>query len=93
MACYGRERFDLILMDMAMPNMDGYTATHLLKHQHGCNIPIIAITAHAMKGDREKCLAAGADDYLAKPVARQELLDLLRRWLNSPGGNDHAGTN
>ncbi len=93
LACYGRERFDLILMDMAMPNMDGYTATHLLKHQHGCNIPIIAITAHAMKGDREKCLDAGADDYLAKPVARQELLDLLRRWLNSPGGNDHAGAN
>jgi CheY-like chemotaxis protein len=93
LACYGRDRFDLILMDMAMPNMDGYTATHLLKHQHGCNIPIIAITAHAMKGDREKCLAAGADDYLAKPVARQELLDLLCRWLNSPGGNDHAGAN
>ena len=93
LACYGRERFDLILMDMAMPNMDGYTATHLLKQEHGCNIPIIAITAHAMKGDREKCLAAGADDYLAKPVARQELLELLRRWLNGSGGSNHAGAN
>jgi PAS domain S-box-containing protein len=80
--CYRREPFDLILMDMAMPNMDGYTATRVLKSEHGCSIPIIALTAHAMKGDREKCITAGADDYLAKPVGRQELLDLLGRWLS-----------
>ncbi|MGQ7959476.1 response regulator [Pseudomonas sp. SP16.1] len=83
-ACYQREPFDLILMDMAMPNMDGYSATRLLKQEHGCSIPVIALTAHAMKGDREKCITAGADDYMAKPIRRDELLALLERWLGLP---------
>ncbi|WP_212631373.1 response regulator [Pseudomonas sp. KB-10] len=83
-ASYQRHPYDLILMDMAMPNMDGYTATRLLKQEHGCAIPIIALTAHAMKGDREKCITAGADDYMAKPIKRDELLALLERWLAMP---------
>ena len=82
-ARYQDALFDLILMDIAMPNMDGYTAIRLLKHEHRCSIPIVALTAHAMKGDREKCMAAGADDYLAKPVSRDELLNTLARWLNN----------
>ncbi|WP_277373918.1 CHASE domain-containing protein [Pseudomonas sp. AA-38] len=91
-ASFQQEPFELILMDMAMPNMDGYTATRLLKEEHDCGVPIIALTAHAMKGDREKCIAAGADDYMAKPVKRDELLVLLERWLGAsvgaPSGND-----
>ncbi|MBC9249752.1 hybrid sensor histidine kinase/response regulator [Pseudomonas alcaligenes] len=82
LACFAREPFDLVLMDMAMPNMDGYTATRILKEERDCQIPVIALTAHAMKGDREKCITAGADDYLAKPVGRQELLEMLHRWLS-----------
>jgi len=80
-ASFQAEAPELILMDMSMPVMDGYAATHVLKTELDCTIPIIALTAHAMKGDREKCLAVGADDYLPKPVQKEELRAMLVRWL------------
>ncbi|MCK4761557.1 MAG: response regulator [Candidatus Aminicenantes bacterium] len=74
--------FDLVLMDCQMPRMDGYQATEYIRQQGNKDIPIIAMTAHAMKGDREKCLAAGMNDYLTKPVNPKKLGAVIEKWLS-----------
>ncbi|HEY1013288.1 MAG TPA: response regulator, partial [Herpetosiphonaceae bacterium] len=76
--------YDLILMDCQMPRMDGFTATRHIREAElaaGGHVPIVAMTAHAMAGDREACLAAGMDDYLSKPITAAVLRATLRRWL------------
>jgi two-component system chemotaxis sensor kinase CheA len=72
----------LVLMDIMMPELDGYDMIRIVRSQEDLkNLPIIAVTAKAMKGDREKCIAAGASDYIAKPVNVDELMALMRVWL------------
>jgi CheY-like chemotaxis protein len=90
-ATNGRQAIDLIqntedlsavLMDIMMPEMDGYeTMREIRKSQKFRSLPILALTAKAMKGDREKCLEAGASDYIAKPVNTEQLMSMLRIWL------------
>ena len=73
---------DVVLMDMMMPEMDGYeTIREIRTSQQFRNLPILAVTAKAMMGDREKCIAVGASDYISKPVDIDQLVSLLRVWL------------
>jgi len=74
------ENFDLIFMDIQMPEMDGMQATQNIREKGFDTIPIIAMTAHAMKGDREKCLNSGMNDYITKPIKRELVLAKIEKW-------------
>ncbi|WP_426060540.1 response regulator [Hymenobacter sp. B1770] len=80
-----QHRFDLILMDIQMPVMDGYAAAALLRQQLALTTPIVALTANAINGEREKCLVAGMNDYLTKPFKEEELLRMLSKWVLPQG--------
>ena len=82
-AALAREPFDVVLMDVQMPEMDGFEATAAIRAAEqgtGRHLPIIAMTAHAMQRDRERCLAAGMDDYISKPLNTPLLLEMLQRF-------------
>lgn len=83
---FGKERFDLVLMDIQMPGMDGFEATKAIRNAESKirNIPIVATTAHAVKSDREKCLAAGMDDYVSKPINAEKLFEVIAKLTNVP---------
>ena len=83
-ASNGGGAYDLVLMDCQMPEMDGFDAARAIRKAEltsGCHIPIIAMTANAMEGDRERCIAAGMDDYVSKPVSLEGLNKVLQLWL------------
>ncbi|HEY3768219.1 MAG TPA: response regulator [Candidatus Angelobacter sp.] len=84
---YSKNSFDLVFMDVQMPEMDGFRATEIIRQaqeKSGVWIPIIAMTAHAMQGDRERCLAAGMHDYISKPIGRKELAEVIARNATHP---------
>jgi CheY-like chemotaxis protein len=73
------DAFDLIFMDVQMPEMDGKEATRMIRQKGFESVPIIAMTAHAMKGDREMCLDAGMNDYLTKPIKRESVFAIIEK--------------
>jgi CheY-like chemotaxis protein len=86
-ASQGERPFDLVLMDVQMPEMDGFEATSSIREREkssGVHIPIIALTAHAMEGDRKNCLAAGMDSFIAKPLKGEDLLAVIEMVINFP---------
>jgi len=105
LARLGAEAFDLVLMDCQMPEMDGFQATRILREREalgGRRVPVVAMTANSMAGDRDRCIQAGMDDYLTKPITRETLVGAVARWLGeagapeaepaAPGVPEEAGT-
>jgi signal transduction histidine kinase/CheY-like chemotaxis protein/HPt (histidine-containing phosphotransfer) domain-containing protein len=88
----GEETFDIVFMDCQMPEMDGFAATRAIREREAseasARLPIVALTAHAMRFDRDQCLVAGMDDYLSKPFSKNDLRQVLSRWADRVGGAD-----
>jgi signal transduction histidine kinase/CheY-like chemotaxis protein len=86
--------YDLILMDCQMPTMDGYEATKEIRRSQGerAHVPIIAVTANSMEGDKDRCLQAGMDDYIAKPIQVEHLREILQRWASYPIATVRSGS-
>jgi signal transduction histidine kinase/CheY-like chemotaxis protein len=78
------QRFDLILMDIQMPEMDGYTTTQLIRNELQLHTPVIAMTAHALAGEKEKCISSGMNDYLSKPIREEQLHDMISMYTEIP---------
>jgi len=85
-----RQSYDLVLMDIQMPEMDGYSATEQIRQSLRSNVPIIAMTAHAMSGNKEKCMKAGMSDFITKPLDEDALFNMIERHIdqNLSGGSD-----
>ena len=93
LAALDQESFDIVLMDVQMPVMDGFEATTAIRQQEqlsGAHVPIVAMTAHAFKGDQERCLAVGMDGYLSKPIRQQELYATIEDVLGQHGITESA---
>ena len=82
-----QEKYSLVLMDIQMPQMDGYTATMKIRNELNSDIPVIAMTAHAMAGEREKCLSYGMNEYISKPIRENELIKIINEILKSKAGS------
>jgi CheY-like chemotaxis protein len=87
-AAFENDRFDVVLMDIQMPEMDGFEATAAIRAKEkltGGHVPIVAMTAHALKGDQERCISAGMDAYVSKPIRTSELFSTLESMLAGKG--------
>jgi CheY-like chemotaxis protein len=90
-----KQSYDMVLMDIQMPEMDGYSATRQIREELKLTIPVIAMTAHAMSGEKEKCIKSGMNDYISKPINEEILFDIIQKY-SSPGsfyGNESQSEN
>jgi CheY-like chemotaxis protein len=75
------DKYDIVFMDIQMPILNGFEATRMLRDKGFDKLPIVAMTANAMKGDRKNCLAMGMNDYIAKPIKREIVFEMLKKWV------------
>jgi len=88
-----KQSYDMVLMDIQMPEMDGYSATKQIREELKSNIPVVAMTAHAMSGEKEKCIKAGMNDYISKPIDEEILFDIIQKYSNPASLNANERDN